>query len=323
MGKYVAGIDLGGTNIKVGLLDLEGKVLAQASIPTEAERGRDVVIARMCESVTLVCQKANISSDELLAVGTGVPGTVNTRKGVVMTAPNLPGWLEVPVTELLRQKLRKPVVLENDANAAAWAEYWQGAGRHVDNMILLTLGTGIGGGIILDGEIVHGSSDFAGELGHIIIDYQGELCGCGNRGCLEAYASAPALVRRFTRAVEAGGTSSLGEKLKAGAEITAEEIHQAAVGGDALAREKVEETGMFLGVGIVSLLHALNPSLIVLSGGMIGAGEMLLKPINDTISQRAMPEIATTAEVVFAHLGGDAGFIGAAGRALKECCCEV
>jgi glucokinase len=301
MGKYVAGIDLGGTNIKVGLLDFEGSVLAKHSIPTQAQGGRDLVIGRLAESVRLVCDRGGFPLEDVAAVGLGVPGTISIEKGMIFTAPNLPGWTEVPVRDLLADQLGMPVVIENDANSAAWGEYWKGAGQGVDSMVMLTLGTGIGGGIILGGELVHGTSDCAAELGHLIIEYDGEVCGCGNRGCLEAYASAPALVKRLQRAIEEGRPSTLAEEVKAGA------------------REKLEETGMFLGVGIVSILHALNPRLVVLSGGMIGAGDMILEPVKETIKQRAFPEIGEAARVVFARLGGDAGFIGAAGQALKRC----
>lgn len=319
MAKYVAGIDLGGTNIKVGLLDMAGNVLAKDSIPTEAHRGREVVIQRLAESVRLVCDNAGLPLEEVAAVGLGVPGTISIEKGMVFTAPNLPGWTQVPVRDLLASQISKPVLIENDANSAAWGEYWKGAGQGVDSMVMLTLGTGIGGGIILGGELWHGTKDCAAELGHMIIEYDGEVCACGNRGCLEAYASATALVKRMKRAIEAGCPSTLTEKVKAGEEISAREIHRAALGGDQLAREKLEETGMFLGVGIVSIMHALNPRLVVLSGGMIGAGEMILKPVNETIKERAFPEIREAARVVFARLGGDAGFIGAAGQALKRC----
>jgi len=186
-------------------------------------------------------------------------------------------------------------------------------------MVLLALGAGVGGGIIIGGEVLHGASGAGGELGHTIIRFGGRRCGCGNRGCLEAYASATALVARFREAVEEGAESTLAEQARSGEGVTSENIYQAAVAGDQLSRKMMEETGVLLGYGIVSIVHALNPQRVVLSGGMIGAGEMLLEPIRRTVAEMAFPLSQRPLKVVFATLGDDAGFIGAAGCALHSC----
>lgn len=319
MAAYVVGVDLGGTNIKAGVCDEKGQVLAKLSITTEAQRGPEGVMDRIAEAAREAAQRAGLSLEEVAAVGVGAPGTIDFDAGVVTTAPNLPGWQDVALRAGVARRLGRPTIIENDANAAAYGEYWAGAGAQADPMVLLTLGTGVGGGIVIGGELLHGASGAAAELGHLIIRFGGRQCGCGNRGCLEAYASATAVAARFREAWQAGAETSLAERLAGGEEVTSEEIHKAALSGDELSRRIMEETGELLGYGIVSIVHALNPQRVVLSGGMIGAGEMLLGPVRRTVAEMAFPLSQKPLEVVFASLGGDAGFIGAAGCALRSC----
>jgi glucokinase len=330
MAVYAVGVDLGGTNIKAGVCDGEGRVLSKLSITTEGQRGPEGVLDRIAEAARSAAERAGFRLTDVQAVGVGAPGTMDFEAGVVTIAPNLPGWRDVHLREGVARRLGVTTVIENDANAAAFGEYWAGAGADADPMVLFTLGTGVGGGIVIGGELLHGASGSAAELGHLIIQFGGRQCGCGNRGCLEAYASATAMVARFREAVQGApdpaplgrgpgrAASSLAEKVRSGGEITAEGIHTAALAGDELSRQILTETGVLLGYGIVSIVHAVNPQRVVLSGGMIGAGEMLMEPVRRTVKEMAFPQAQKRLEVVFARLGGDAGFIGAAGCALRS-----
>jgi glucokinase len=197
MPKRYVGIDLGGTNLKLGLVAADGRVLMSHASPTEAAGGPQHVLERMAGAVVELCDKAGLRVADIAAVGVGSPGPVDTKRGRVVFAPNMPGWRDIAVSDVLRKKLRRPVRLENDANIAAYGEFRCGAARHVRDMFLLTLGTGIGGGIVLDGRLFRGVSDTGAELGHVVIQHGGRACGCGNRGCLEAYASATGVVARY------------------------------------------------------------------------------------------------------------------------------
>ncbi|HUW32246.1 MAG TPA: ROK family protein [Planctomycetota bacterium] len=318
MGKeYAIGIDLGGTFIKGGVIDLKGKVLGSTSIETQAGKGPDVVLERMAELSRQVVQIAKISWDQVKCVGVGTPGPLSRAKGIVYTAPNLPGWENVRVVKVLKRKLHKPVFLENDANAAAYAENWVGAGRGASSMIILTLGTGIGGGVVLEGDVWHGRDDAAGELGHMSINFDGPKCNCGSYGCIEAYASAPATVRRALDGIEQGKRTSLRKLLGKNGEITAKDIYVAAVGGDKFALRTIQSTGKLLGIAVANFVNIFNPELVVLFGGLAGAGDMLFDPVRDEVRRRALKPAADTVRIVPARLGGNAGIIGAAGCALR------
>jgi glucokinase len=314
--KYYIGVDLGGTNIKAGLVTEKARVLARTSIPTEADGGPDHVLARIAEAALSVCKSSGISKDLIGGVGIGSPGTLDIKAGIVRFPPNLPGWRNVPVVERVSELTGFKAVLENDANAAAWGEFWAGAASDVHSMVMFTLGTGVGGGIIIDDVLLHGNTDSAAEIGHITIEADGRKCPCGNWGCLEAYASANSMARRFVEAVDAGEPSTLAAKARSGGKITSKMIYEAALAGDALANRIFGETGNYLGIGIVNMLHTLNPARVVLSGGMIAAGELLMRPVRETVEKRAIPDARRNCDIVFATLGEDAGFIGGAGCAL-------
>jgi len=303
-----AGVDLGGTNLKLGLVSAEGELLLRHSAATEADRGPDHVLARIAGAVRALCEAAPIDLADVSAVGVGAPGPLDSRAGVVVFAPNLPGWRDVPVSDRLHQNLGRPVILENDANAAAYGEFRCGAGRDVRNLALLTLGTGIGGGIILDGRLFRGSTDTGAELGHMVIRHGGRRCGCGNRGCLEAYASATAVVARMGERIEAGDPSALAER----PDFTCRDVFEAAEGGDALAKRIVEETADYLAAGITSILHVLNPEMVVLTGGMMGAGDEFLNGIRRRVRETAFERASSGCEICWSTLGGDAGILGAA-----------
>ena len=310
------GVDLGGTNIKAALVNDEAEVLAESEIPTEAAKGPDVVIARIAESARAVARDGGGTWDDIRAVGIGSPGFLDSRAGVIIHPPNLPGWRNVPLRQRLADDLGKNVVLENDANAAAWGEYWAGAGKDASSLVMFTLGTGIGGAIILNDEIVRGGQDMAGELGHIIINREGdEQCSCGQRGCLEAHASATATVRRFRQAIENGADSTLAGRVRAGEAVDTQDIFNAAQTGDALSRKTIEDTGAYMGIGIYCLLMTVNPEVFVLAGGLSKAGALLLDAVTARLDAMVPEHVKGKTDVRLAQLGGLAGAIGAAGCA--------
>jgi glucokinase len=308
MPKYYVGIDLGGTNLKLGLVTEACGILKRLSTPTEAEHGPDHVLERMAQAVRDICQAADMKVEDLSAVGVGAPGPLDSKKGIVIFTPNMTGWRNIHVRDRLEAQLQRPVVLENDANVAAYGEFRCGAGRSVQNMVLLTLGTGVGGGIILWGRMLRGVSDTGAELGHIIIQHGGRKCGCGNLGCLEAYASATAVVGRTKEALAAGATSSLA----AVKNLTAKAVFDASAAGDALARKIFEETAEYLATGITSIIHTLNPELVVLTGGMMGAGDEFLNLVRNRVGQTAFEPAWKVCDIRWSTLGGDAGILGAA-----------
>ncbi|MEW6357105.1 MAG: ROK family protein [Planctomycetota bacterium] len=311
MADRVIGIDLGGTNIKAGVVDLKGKVVRSGSIPSEVEKGREAVAKNICRAAEKVMKQAGVKLRNVRGVGLGVPGTLDLKAGVILFSPNLPCLNEAPIRDLVSERLGAPVVLENDANAAAWGEKWAGVGRGVHSLVMFTLGTGIGGGIIIDDEIVHGANDVAAELGHQILIWDGDKCACGNIGCVERYASCPGMVRRMKAAI------ARGEPSKLEGDFEAADITKAARKGDRTARRIVEETGRMLGTVATNMMHILNPEMVIFAGGMTAAGDLLLNPIRDEVERRAFAASKKGCRIVFAELGGDAGLIGAAGCALK------
>ena len=311
------GIDLGGTNIKTALVAQDADVMARMEIPTDAPGGPDAVIERMSNSARGVVEEAGRRWDDVAAVGVGSPGFLDSRAGVIIHPPNLPGWRNVPLRQRLADDLDKPVALENDASAAAWGEYWAGAGKGARSLVMFTLGTGIGGATILNDDIVRGENDLAGELGHIIIDPAGPRCSCGQHGCLESFASATATVRRFREAIEGGVESSLAERVRAGDAIDTRDIHRAAREGDALSRKTIEDTGRYMGVGINNLVMTVDPEVFLLAGGLSMAGDMLLDAIKEQVAGMMPEHVAGKTDIRLAELGGLAGAIGAAGCALR------
>ncbi len=309
MGEAAVGVDLGGTNIKVGLVTPSGDVVARHATATHAEGGFSAVAARICDAVRECLRRAGERVDTIAGVGVGSPGTIDHRAGVVRFSPNLPGWRDVPLRETLAEGLGVRCVIENDANAAALAEQWLGAGKGERSLVLLTLGTGIGGGIVLDGQVWHGANGAAGELGHTCIDPDGPRCNCGNRGCLETYASATGMVRRMREAIEGGADTPLAADPGA---LTGRRIYEAAVGGDLVARRAIEDTGRYLGVAASNIMHALNPRVIAFSGGVTGAGEMLMGPLLREAEWRTLEQSRSGVRICFSALGEDAGILGAA-----------
>jgi glucokinase len=308
MPDIIIGVDLGGTNIKAGAISQDGEVLYRCRRPTEGEGGPDTV----CDNIALAVAECreNLSDDqEAIGVGVGSPGPLDLSRGLVVMAPNLPGWENIPLLAMIEDRTGLDCVVENDANAAALAEQWIGAGHGCSSLVLFTLGTGIGGGIVLDEKVWHGFGDCAAEIGHMSIDPEGPRCNCGNWGCVEAHASATAMVRRMRESIEAGTNTSLAQKKD---DLTAKDIYEAAVEGDSAASENMHMTGFYLGVAVSNIMHILNPEVVVFTGGVTAAGNMLLRPIRQTARERTMEACRRDVKIRFGQLGEDAGVIGAA-----------
>lgn len=315
--RWIVGVDLGGTNIVVGLLPVEGgEVLGLRTLPTDSHRGPKFVVDRIVSmiegAIAEVLTATGGSRDEVAGVGIGSPGPLNRHEGVVVNTPNL-GWRNFPLRDLISNAVNLPASLDNDANCATYGEWWLGAGRDVDTLVGLTLGTGIGGGIVLNGRIYHGISDVAGEIGHMTIDSTGRKCKCGNYGCLEAYASGPAIALRAVEGIEAGADTMLvelvGDRLE---RITAATVYEGAVLGDPYATEVMKDTAKFLGAGVANIINILNPEMVVISGGVTRAGDHLFQPLRAEVRRRAFRSAEESCRIVSAELPGTAGVVGAA-----------
>lgn len=316
--RCAVAVDLGGTRIKAGVVSAEGAILARRTIPTEAHAGPDHVIRRIIDVAQELRHAAQEAGAEPVGVAIGAPGALSQRRGVIMAPPNLPGWHDVPIARRVAAEIGLPALLENDANAAALGECWLGAGQGVRNLVMLTLGTGIGGGLVLDGRLIRGHFETAGELGHCIVAPGGEPCACGQRGCLEIYASASSVARRVRRMIESGEASSCSAVLRQKGDLDAQDVVRAASDGDALARRVWDEACRCLAIACVNAQHYLNPQVIVLAGGMAAAGDRLLGPVRRHFASETWPDIPDRPEIRLAELGDDAGVVGAAAVLLNE-----
>lgn len=316
-GRYIIGVDLGGTSINVGAVPFDGgTVLGMRSLPTEPHHGAKFVVDRMVGMIREVMRDAKreggLSDDDFLGIGLGSPGPLDRKSGTVLETPNL-GWRNFPLRDLISNAVGLDAELDNDANAATLGEWWQGAGRGVSSLVGLTLGTGIGGGLILAGELYHGASDAAAEIGHMTIDSTGRKCNCGNYGCLEAYASGPAIARAAVEGLEAGASSLLPDLVDGDlSRVTAEMVYEAIVAGDLFAAEVMSEAAKFLGTGVANLINILNPEMIVIAGGVTRAGDHLFGPLRTEVRRRAFRGAAESCRIVSGELGDMAGVIGAA-----------
>ncbi|MFO0973272.1 MAG: ROK family protein [Phycisphaerae bacterium] len=317
-GTFLAvGIDVGGTDIKAGLVRGDGTLVERRVVATQADTGPAAVLERIAGVARELAAVANQQGSAAVGVGLGMPGSIRAAQGVVVSPPNLPGWDEVQVVEPVARATGLPTVLENDAHGAALGELWVGAGRGSRDLAMLTLGTGIGGAIILDGRLWRGRFENAGELGHTIVELDGRPCRCGQRGCLEAYASARNTGLRAMERLAGGEESALSAVLEQRGELTSRDVHEHALAGDALARKVWDQTCRFLALACVNLQHALNLERIILAGGMSGAGVDLVERVRKHFSRMMWPDIGDRPEIVLATLGNDAGLIGAAWLALE------
>jgi glucokinase len=317
-GTFTIGIDLGGTNIKAGVLDASGSLIHRTSVDTQADRGFEHVFARLVQLVADVTRGAGLTKNDIAAIGYGTPGPMSHKEGIVYASPNLPGWKNIPLRGRFSEATGLPVTLDNDANVATYGEFVAGAGKGTRDMVMLTLGTGVGGGIVLNGELQRGAFDNAAEIGHMIVVANGRPCPCGQLGCLERYGSANAVAERFVEALQAGEDSSLKARVEAGQTLTSVNIANAARGGDTLAARIWDETCLYLAIACVNIQHVLNPEMVVLGGGLIGAGEQLLTPVRQHFQRQAWQIAQDHPRIEFATLGDDAGVIGAAALARLE-----
>jgi glucokinase len=312
---YVLGVDIGGTNLVVGAVSHDGRrVLGLHSELTGAIHGADHVIDRIVGMAKHAIAETSVTDPDarVIGVGIGSPGPLDTKRGIVILTPNL-GWTNMPVRDRIAERLELPASLDNDANCAMAGEWWVGAAQGARHAVTFTLGTGIGGGIVVDGKLLHGASDVAAEVGHITIETNGRRCGCGNDGCLEAYASGPAIARRTIEALEAGAESSLRlVVLNDLSQITAQTVYAAAAAGDPLALEVVQETAKYLGVGVANLINILNPEVVVICGGVTQAGDRLFTPLKREVNRRAFRPAVQACRIVPGLLPGTAGVVGAA-----------
>jgi glucokinase len=313
--RFVLGIDIGGTNLVVGSVAENGSALhALGSEPTHADAGQSDVLDRLIALAKKAIEqtKREVRDAEIIGIGVGAPGPLDTKSGIVLLTPNL-GWINLPLRQIIHERLGLPAVLDNDANCAVLGEWWMGAARGARTAIGITIGTGIGGGIIIDGKLFHGSSDCAGEIGHTTIDTEGRRCKCGNYGCLEAYASGPNIALRACEEIQAGAVSRLAEYVGGDLKkITAQTVYQAAHDGDDLALEVVNDTAKFLGTGIANLLNIFNPEVVVVCGGVTLAGDHLFIPLRREVARRAFKPAVDVCRIVPCELSGTAGVYGAA-----------
>lgn len=320
------GIDVGGTNVKIGLVDDAGCTLAYQAVPTEPEGDPSRAVERMADTVGALLQETGRSAGDVARIGLATPGTMDLREGILLTPGNLPGWWNFPIRTRVSEACGLPVRFANDASAAAYGEYWQGAAAGHDSMVLLTLGTGVGGGVIVGGALVEGAHGCGGECGHILIDAADKAPqdSLGKTGSLEAFCSSYAVVSRAEEALRSGRQTKLRDLPAKGEPITPLAISQVAAAGDALAREVVLDTARYLALGIVTLIHTIDPDSVVLGGAMTfgGAGhplgEEFLQRIREEVRPRLLPSLADFLQIGFAQLGADAGYIGAAGLARLE-----
>ncbi len=317
--KYILGIDIGGTKLAAGVVTMTGEQLSQDRVPTYASEGPERVIDRLIGLCRKVVDLAGVSWSQVLAAGVGCGGPLDPHLGLIKEPPNLPGWVDVPLVQLLQDALGVPVYLDNDANAAALGEHRFGAGRGVANLVYLTISTGVGGGIIIDNRLYQGENGNAGEIGHMSVAYNGRPCNCGSRGCLEAYASGTNIAARAREAVLAGEPSSLVTLAGSAEAITGETVEAAIRQGDPLALRVWAETVEILGAGITNVIHIFNPRRVVLGGGITNFGDdLLFEPIRRIAAQRVMGPLAEVVEVVPAQLGGQVGVLGAVAVALER-----
>lgn len=306
------GIDLGGTNIKAGIVDEQGKILCKVDCPSKVERGHEAVIADMAALARKAVEKAGLTMDDVKCIGIGVPGILDPKTGVVPFCVNL-GWHNVPLRELMRSHIDKPVFIDNDATVAGLAESVAGISKGSQSSVFLTLGTGVGGGIVINGKVYSGAHGVGSELGHTIVEFDGELCNCGNHGCWERYASATALIRMGKEAAESHPECMIYRHVSGNLDrISAKTVIDCAKAGDPVASTVFKRYAYYLAVGIVSIINSLDPEIIALGGGVSAAGDFLLNAVRDEVKEMIFYKGMPYARIELATMGNDAGIVGAA-----------
>lgn len=305
------GIDVGGTNVKLALVDDKGNITYSNSVPTRAEMGYEYTVNNIKQAIRDLLVETKLSTKDIEGIGFGFPGQVDYKSGVVRLAPNIPGWVDVPIAKLIEDEFKIPTRVDNDVRCAALGELNYGAGKGCENLICITVGTGIGSGLIINGKLVRGASNAAGEIGHIKLQmHDGPICGCGDTGCMEAFASGPSIVAMAENYIR-GGKSTKFREMANGAQITPYIVCEAAKAGDPVAKRIFAIMGEYIGIGLASVVNLLNPEKIIVGGGVADAGDLLLNPMKQTLKDRAMKIAGDAVEIVPAQLGNTAGVIGA------------
>ena len=308
MKQMIAGIDIGGTKIAIALATADYEIKTKRIFPTQTSDGANRILERILNELEILIEQEQA---ELLKIGVACAGPLDVRQGLILSSPNLPGWFEFPIVEIIRRRMEVPVVLENDANAAALAEQKFGAGKGFNNLLYVTISTGIGGGIIADGKLIHGRTGNAGEIGHITVIPNGIRCGCGARGCLEAVCSGTGIARRFVEKIKSGADSRVIGRVQNIEQITAKHIAEAAAEGDPLAIDIWEETIFYLSIGLGNLIVMFEPEAIILGGGVSMTGEQLFRPLQEQISNHVKILPAEKIQILHAGLGAESGIYGA------------
>jgi glucokinase len=315
MAEVLIGVDFGGTNIKIGCFNSQLELISKTSVTTDAHMGAEVVVEKMGQTVEQLLSQAGSCLDDIIAAGIGTPGPAKYSEGIIVQSTNLPAFKNIPIRKMLGDRLNTSVAFDNDANVACFGEYTVGAGKGIKDMVFFTLGTGIGGGVIVNGHLVHGCNENAAELGHIIIYPDGRACNCGQKGCVEAYASANSTAKRATEAIQAGAESSLKQILETKGQITCKDVFDHLAAGDKLAKQITDGTAKALAILCINMLHTTEPQRFVFAGGMIAAGEVLLNRIRHFFDEQIWTLQKEPTQICFATLGEDAGIIGAAALA--------
>lgn len=305
------GIDLGGTNIAAGIVSEKGELLAKKSTPTRRDVTAEEVIKDMADLVLAILSENGYNVDDVISIGIGSPGSVDKAKGELVYANNLP-FLNTPMRDEMQKYINKPVYIDNDANCAAWAEAMAGATKDVSDSVAITLGTGVGGGIVINRKLYSGFNYTGGELGHIVINVDGEECTCGRKGCWEAYASATALIRQTKEAAEKDKNSKLWDYYKKAGKFTGRTAFDAAKDGDETAKKVVENYTKYVACGLTNIVNIFQPEIIVLGGGVANEGEALMNPVCEYVRRETYGNPVNKCEIKKAFLGNDAGIIGAA-----------
>lgn len=314
---YYLGIDFGGTQTKIGIIDARGKLQIRASFPTDIARSGPEIVSAISRSAEKLIENSEISKSAIRGIGIGSPGQLDPEKGTLISVANVPQLNRIDFAPRIGDYLQRPAFLDNDVNAMALGEFLYGAGQGYRNIVALTLGTGVGGAIILNGELYHGATFTAGEIGHFSIDPDGLYCPCGNYGCLERYVGREGIVNRFQMYRSKGLATKMEHYLDNG-QITPRAIAQAAGDNDELAREVMAETGKILGIALASLANILNPEIFIIGGGIANAGNLLLEPARRELTKRALTVPGRKVKVLPATLKNDAGIVGAASIAVAK-----
>ena len=319
MGPVLVGVDLGGTNVRIGIVTPKGRVLKKEEYTLDPSREGLNIVEGLVSNLKNLLQKRIGKNDQLLGIGIGIAGTIDMNRGRMINSPNIPDLNGFGIREFIKKRMSSPIAIENDANAFALGEGWVGAAKGSKDYCGITLGTGVGGGIVINGEILHGSGGMASEVGHMVIDPEGPLCGCGGKGCLEVYASATGIRRMALETIEKGEGREIlkraGGKVE---EVTSEKVFEAAQSGDKAAQKIFNEMGRFLGLGLVNLIHLFDPEKIVIGGKASRAWDSFIETTMEVVMERAMEGSREKVKIVRAKCGDDAGILGAAYVSLKS-----